>query len=189
MATVVNGFNIPGCLAAAAAIETDLSRLANALTEAQFHAPPRSGGWSVGYCLEHLVLTGQAFLPRWDMALAHAVRSGRHEAVLRYGWWRRKMLHLAESPSTLKVKTAAPFEPFARHSIEETVNRFICMHQEFARRVASTRGVDVKRTRVQSPFFSWISYALGFSFDLALAHERRHLCQARQVQRQLLNEL
>ena len=100
--------------------------------------------------------------------------------ALRYAWWQRAILHYAENPSQLKQKTAPPFVPYARHSIEETVDRFLGMHQQIVRRVAGSRGLNVSRTKVQSPFVSWIRYPLGFSFDLTLAHERRHLCQAKQ---------
>ena len=105
--------------------------------------------------------------------------------MIRYGWWQRRILQCAENPSRLRHKTAPAFVPYARYSIEETISRFVGMHQEFIRRVAGSRGVDVKRTKVQSPFVSWLSYALGFSFDLALAHERRHLNQAWMVRKQV----
>jgi hypothetical protein len=190
MDTAANGFDPAGCLQAAAAIEADLGRLTGALTEAQFHAPTRTGGWSVGYCIEHLVLAGHAFLPKWDLALQQArQRQGTGREMSRYAWWERKLLRYVENPCRLKHRTAAPFVPCSRHSIEETVARFAAMHQELARRLACCRGVDVRHTKVQSPFASWTRYALGFSFDLALAHERRHLRQAWLVRRQLLDEL
>jgi DinB family protein len=186
MVKVTNGFDIAGWLETAHSVEADLHQLATALTEAQFHAPPRDGGWSVGYCIEHLVLTGHAFLPKWDAALNQAGRSEcRLQAAYPYLWWQRTILRYTEDPSKLKSKTSPSFVPYSRHSIEETVGRFLSMHQEFVRRVTCSRGLDLKRTKVQSPFVSWLKYALGFSFDLVLAHERRHLCQAWQVRRQL----
>jgi DinB superfamily len=189
MVTVVTGFDLPGCLKAVAAIEAEVRQLASALTEAQFHAPPRTGGWSVGYCLEHLVLTGQAFFPKWDTALkeAAAKRSYSDEAFP-YAWWHRRILRLAEPPYKLKTKTTQSFLPCSRRPMEETVHRFLSMHREFASRVAGSSGLDVKRTKVQSPFVSWMWYPLGFSFDLALAHERRHLWQAWQVRQQLIDQ-
>jgi len=184
----VDGFDIAGCLKAAAAIETELRELATSMTEAQFHAPPRGGGWSVGYCIEHLVLTGRAFLPKWDAALHEAGKNQRNgEAAFSYVWWQRGILRCAENPERLKLKTAPSFVPYSRYSIEETIGRFFGMHQELLRRVAGSRGLDVKRASVQSPLVSWLSCALGFSFDLALAHERRHLCQAWTVRRQLID--
>jgi DinB family protein len=190
MATIATGFDLAGCLKAAAAIEADLTRLATALTEAQFHAPPRAGGWSVGYCIEHLVLTGQALLPKWDAALKKAAEAKRlDDAVFPYAWWQRRILEFAENPSRLKQRTTPPFLPYSRQSIEATVRRFLGMHREMAGRLAGSRGLNVRRTKVQSPSISWIRYGLGFSFDLALAHERRHLHQAWRVRRQLLDGL
>ena len=190
MVTVASGFDLPRCLGALATIEADLNLLASAVTEAQFHAPPRTGGWSIGHCVEHLVLTGHAFLPKWDLALKEAAAKRRHTfGELPYRWWHRKILGFAEPPYSLKTKATPPFLPCSRHPMEETIRRFAGMHQEFARRVAGSHGLDVRRTRIQSPFVSWIWYPLGFSFDLALAHERRHLWQAWQVRRQLIAQL
>jgi hypothetical protein len=186
MDTVASRFDLAGCLTAAAAIEDELSQLTTGLSEAQFHAPTRTGGWSMGYCIEHLVLTGKAFLPKWDMALSEAVATKLNgNAPFEYAWWQRRILQYAEDSSKLKHKTASCFVPYSRHSIEETAGRFIDMHQQLVRRVLQSRGLDVMRTKVQSPFISWIRYPLGFSFDLALAHERRHLRQAWRVRRQL----
>jgi hypothetical protein len=186
MGAATNGFDLGGCLQAAAEIEAELTRLTNELTEAQFHAPTRAGGWSVGYCIEHLVLTGHAFLPKWDLALKECTaRECRCGQAFRYAWWQRKALQLVENPSRLKQKTTAPLVPCFRHSIDETVGRFRGMHQELVLRLARCRGLDVSRIKVQSPFVAWVRYTLGFSFDLALAHERRHLRQAWLVRRQL----
>jgi hypothetical protein len=188
MVNAGNRFEIAECLEYAAAIEQDLRKLTKGLTEAQFHAPARGGGWSVGFCIEHLVLTGRAFLPKWDVALKQNGQTGcPAEANFGYGWWQRQILRFTENPARLKRKTAAPFAPYARHSIGETVTRFVDMHQELMRRVAGSRGLDAGRIKVQSPFSSWLKYPLGFSFDLVLAHERRHLCQARKVQHDLLS--
>jgi len=180
MATVSSGFHVSVCLEAAAAIEADIDRLANALTEAQFHAPSRGGGWSVGYCVEHLVLSGRAFLPQWDAAIETAVKSPGN-AVMPYRWWQRWLLSCAENPYRFKQKAPPSLVPCARHSIGRTVARFLSMHHDLIGRVIASQCLDVRRTKVQSPFVSWLWYPLGFSFDFALAHERRHLCQAWRV--------
>src|SRR5262249_27275349 len=128
MVTAVNTFALADCLKAAAAVEADLTQLAATLTEAQFHAPPRDGGWSVGYCIEHLVLAGQAFLPKWDTALKDAPKAEGPDERFQYAWWQRKALSYAENPSKLRTKTRHPFEPYTRRSTQETVSRFLGMH-------------------------------------------------------------
>ena len=184
MASAASRFDVGRCLGAAAAIEADVRQLTGLLTEAQFHAPTRSGGWSIGYCIEHLVLTGQAYLPKWDIALREATHPREVDTPFLYAWWQRTLLHYTED-SYKKHKTPAPLVPCSRHSIQDTVGRFIAMHQQLVQRVLRSHGLDVMQVKVQSPFTSWMHYSLGFSFDLALAHERRHIRQAWQVRQQL----
>jgi hypothetical protein len=190
MGAIATEFTVAGCQWAMEAIEADLNKLASALTEAQFQAPPRTGGWSVGHCIEHLVLTGNEFVLKWDLALKKARANGFHPpASFRYPWWQRAVLRATEPPYRLKTKTTQSFSPCSRRSMEETIHRFLSMHQEVANRLESSRVVNTEGIKVQSPFASWIWYPLGFSFDLALAHERRHLWQAWQVRRQLIDQL
>jgi hypothetical protein len=59
------------------------------------------------------------------------------------------------------------------------------MHHDLVARIAASEGLDVRVPNVQSPFLSWWRHPLGFSFDLALAHERRHIAQAWRVYRQV----
>jgi hypothetical protein len=189
MGAIAREFTVRGCERAIAAIEAELTDLASALTEAQFQAPPRTGGWSVGHCIEHLVLTGNEFVAKWDAALKRARANGSPDNTsFRYPWWQRAVLKATEPPYRLKTKTAQSFLPCSRRSMQETIHGFLSMHQEFAKRLEISQGVNTDTTKVQSPFASWVWYPLGFSFDFALAHERRHLWQAWQVREQLIKQ-
>ena len=186
MVSVPDSFVPENCLKAMTAIEDDLTHLTASLTEAEFHAPTRSGGWSVAYCVEHLVLTGQSLLPLWDATLKLAVEQKRYsQGPFPYPWWQRGILRLVQPPYRLKTKTLRTFTPCSRRTTEEELRRFLRMHKQLAGRIETSRGIDALGISVQSPIASWIQYPLGFSFDFALAHERRHLWQAWQVRRQL----
>jgi hypothetical protein len=186
MGTVATRFDVTACLDAMSAIEADLNDLVAALTEAQFQAPPRSGGWSVGYCIEHLVLTGRTFLSSW----AAVVQGGPVRTVeeIRYNWLHRTILRMVEPPYWLRMKAPQTLAPYSRRSRDETIHRFVNMHQGLARQVGASGQIDLKHTKIQSPFSSLVSYPLGFAVDVVLAHERRHLWQARRVRGQLLDQ-
>lgn len=189
MGTVASGFDPGACLRSAAAVEAGLLQLTASLTEAEFHAPTRIGGWSMGQCIEHLVLTGHAFLPRLDAALKRArplATNGPRASS--YTWWQRQILRAFEDPCRFRSQAASMLVPCGRHSIDETVHRFQAMHHEITRRLEQSQAVDPRRTSVQSPLVSWMHHTIGFSFDVVLAHERRHLRQAWRVRRQLLGE-
>jgi len=178
-------FDAATCLKSLAAIEAEVQRLTADLTEAQFQAPPRTGGWSIGYCIEHLTLAGDRFLAEWAAALNRAEPNTRHCGGFAYSWLQRRIIAFAEPPYGFKIKATKPLEPCARRSREQTVRRFLQMHREFARRVSASQAYDTRRIKVRSPLLSFGRYPLGMSFDLALAHERRHLWQALQVRNQL----
>jgi hypothetical protein len=189
MANQPSGYRASDCLLAAHAIEADIQRLASDLTEAQFHAPSLTGGWSVAYCIEHLILTGHAFLLKWEQALKDAAaRQLYGTGPFPYRWWYRIILGALQPPYTIKTKTTWPLTPCSRQSIDGTLRHFSTMHRALTRSIGLSVGVDAGRARVQSPFVSWIWYPLGFSFDLALTHERRHVWQAWQVRQQFKNE-
>lgn len=170
------------------AIEDDLNRLVAGLTEAQFHAPPPDGGWSIAHCIEHLVLTGQAYLANWELAIATAgIREAPRTARTKtYSWWQRTVLRYAENASKLRLKAPARSVPYTRRSMERTIGLFVNMHAEMARRVAGVPELDAARISMPSPFVSWLRYPIGFSFDLVLAHERRHLVQIGRVRQEVL---
>lgn len=183
----VKGFDPAAWLDAATAIEVDLGALTSSLSEAQFHAPPRIGGWSVGYCIEHLILTGHLLMHEWDAAISRQQWAHGTGQEPDYAWWQRKLLHFAENPNHLKLKASNPAVPYLRRSIDQTRDGFLDMHRGVAGRVAATRGMDLRKIKVPHALLGWMQHSLDFSFDLTLAHERRHLRQAWLVRHHLLH--
>jgi hypothetical protein len=93
----------------ATAIESDLSSLVAGLTEAQFHAPPRDGGWCVGHCIEHLLLTR----PRLPGELGSGTRERPKCAKLLRGATERRLFLVAAHGSSVRrervqVESEAP---------------------------------------------------------------------------------
>jgi hypothetical protein len=177
MATRPQAFRPADCLAALSAIETDVSRLAGGLSEEQFHAPTKNGGWSVGLCLEHLIVTAEALVPRWEAVLQNPSPAG--PAEFSYSLLERAILYSLEPPYRLKRKAPAWATPGARRSIGETFRRFASAHGELARLIG--RSGSLSQASVASPFLPGIQCRLGFAFDSVLAHERRHLWQASRI--------
>lgn len=188
MGSEARGFDLARWLDAAAAIETGLTELTTGLTEAQFHAPPRTGGWSMGHCIEHLILSGTTMLPELDAALCRS--NGAVRPVTRaaqYSWWERKLLRYAEIPGRLKLKAHQASVPYLRRSIDQTIARFRDMHRELTRRACHLNTLDHRKAKVRCHSAGWLRLSLDFAFDFLLAHERRHLHQAARVRHQLMD--
>lgn len=181
-----NAFDPAESLKSTSAIEDEVVRLTDGLSQGQFHAPTRTGGWSIGYCVEHLILTGHGLLSNWDKALhTAAVPASGAGSGFRYRWYQRALLQCVQKPSILKCQTVPALVPCSRHSMEETLKSFLAMHHGLALRLEASLSLDLRRTKVTIPSVPAVRCSLGFAFDLLLAHECRHLSQAWRVRRQI----
>jgi hypothetical protein len=154
-----------------------LRGLAAAVDDEVFRRSPAPGAWSPAQCVDHLVLTARTFLPLWDEALAQA-KPGKGEA--NYAWWEKQLASFLEPPYRMKAKTMSAFEPKPEHSKNECVELYLASHELVKERAERLRDKDISEVKIVSPFASWMKYNVAFSFDLLLAHERRHLWQAEQ---------
>ena len=63
----------------------------------------------------------------------------------------------------------------------EIVAEFMDWQDKFGDTIRLADGLDLRRARGRSPAFPLVKWSLGSQFAITLAHERRHLWQARQV--------
>jgi len=156
--------------------------LAGALSDEQFNWRPPSGGWSVAQCIDHLNVTARMYLPKLDEGIASAIRRGLYgEGPFRYNWLGRMFVKTVEPPARFRVKAPAAFEPAQYRKRPETLAAFRAYQVQFIDRLRQANGLDLARARVQSAAFSFLRLPLGSGFSTMVAHERRHLLQARNV--------
>lgn len=162
-------------------VSQDLPGLAGRLSAAQFNWRPRAHGWSIGQCIEHLNITTERYLP----VIRQAVADGRLRGLVAPGPFapslvERWFIGMLEPPVRLRVKAPRAFVAPAELEVGETLARWSFLHHQFAEVVTSAAGLDRGRIKVRSQFGP-ISFGLGATFAILLAHERRHVWQARQV--------
>jgi hypothetical protein len=58
---------------------------------------------------------------------------------------------------------------------------FFTMQEALRARIRGANGLDLSLTKLRSPLASRLIVSLGAAFRIILAHERRHLWQARDV--------
>jgi DinB superfamily len=154
------------------------------LSDEQFNWQPESGRWSVSQCLEHLNATARAYLPVLDDAISEAIRRGVYgPGPYRYNFLGRRAVRWMEPPVTHRFKAPQPFLPQQRRNKQETIPAFRAYQIQYIDRLRQANGLDLARARVHSPLvgYTWIRIPLGSAFAMMIAHERRHLWQARQV--------
>jgi DinB family protein len=172
------------------AIKADGHAVCAGLSEAQFNWRPGEGRWSIAECLVHLNRSVAATLPAFDRAIADGRAKGRMakgEAPSRYSWFSRWMIGSMEPPPKRRMKT---FPIFAvpvggTHAVTRVLPEFLAMRDQLAERVRRADGLDLTGNRTVSPVTRLLRMPLGAYLQFVIAHERRHLWQARQVRNAL----
>jgi hypothetical protein len=176
---------IEGLLTQLLAIDQDLPGIVNGLSAAQFNWRPGPDRWSIGQCVEHLNLTTEGYLPVLRRAAADArakgqLRGGPFALGLVEGWFLRMM----EPPPRRRTRTKPSFAPSAMLDPWATTERFRALNAEFGACIREAEGIDLKAVKVRS-LFGPISWTLNGTLLVLLAHQRRHLWQARQVRKEM----
>jgi DinB superfamily len=153
------------------------------LSAAQLNWKPGPGQWSVGECLVHLIKTNRGFFP-----VLEAVARGGHRpsAWERWsplsGFFGRVVERSLSRDGGRKFKARAEFVPAASDIAPDVVEQFAAHQNELAGRArAAGAAADPARTIVTSPVSAFVTYSLLDALRVVLAHERRHLRQARRV--------
>ena len=163
-------------------ISQDADAIVEPLTDDQFTWRPSADSWSVAQCIEHLNTTARLYLPQLDEAIANAIRRGTYgEGPFSYNVFGRFFTAAMEPPARFRVSSPTPFLPPPSRPRSEVMAAFRAYQVQFSDRLRQANGLDLARAKVSSPTTAWLRFSLGSGFALMLAHERRHLEQARNV--------
>lgn len=169
------------------AAQAHLHRAVAELRDDEWKQRPGDGRWSVAEIVEHLDLTGDAFLPGIRGAIERGRAQSQERTRARYsrdfmGWllWR-----IMPPPVRLRVKAAASFVPVGNATPADLLARFDALQAEQLACVEAADGLDLERLVVQSPFAARVKYNLYSCLSILPRHQERHIWQAEQAIRWL----
>ena len=149
---------------------------------------PGTGGWSVVQCIDHLNTAGWLLLRSMEDEIRQGHAEGPYgDPPFEYGVVSRWFAHVLEPSSGWTFDAPSIFEPDAPNTLypNEVVDEFLGLQDRFADCVEGVEGLDLRRIRFGSPAIPLLRISLGAWFEATLAHERRHLDQARRTLRAL----
>jgi hypothetical protein len=166
------------------AIKAEGRAVAAGLTEAQFNWHPGPARWSIADCLQHLNIGVSKTLPAFDRAIAQGRSKGQSApGPFRYGWFSRWMIGSMEPPPKWRMTAPRIFRvpTGTTYRIADVLPEFLAVRDQLAQRVRQADGLDLGKIRAISPVSSLLRLPLGAYFAFIIAHDRRHVWQARQV--------
>lgn len=156
--------------------------LLSTLSDEQFNWSPQPGIWSVAQCIDHLNVTGKIYGATIDEKIAEARSQQRFSnGPFRHRWLDRLFVGAMEPPVKRKFKAPKQFVPQADKPLDTVSAEFMLLQQAFLGRLQNANGLDLAHIKVASPVIGLLKMTLLGVFALVVAHERRHLWQARQI--------
>ena len=86
-----------------------------------------------------------------------------------------------EPPPRLRLSAPKPLVPLLEGPASNALPRFLHSQELMKQRFENANGIDLRRTRIASPFASYIKMDLLTLFSVFTGHERRHIWQASNV--------
>lgn len=162
-------------------IAADASETFGSLTSDQINWKHGEKSWSVGQCLDHLILTHEMFFPRMDRLAAGKRQNSFWENLSPFSGFFGRFLIKAVSEDSKKAK--APSKKIVPPSDvpADIVARFEKNLAEVSEKVKACASADLQKTVVTSPFLAIMTYTLDDAYTVLVEHSKRHIRQAKRV--------
>lgn len=159
----------------------DAQDLADPLEFDSFNWRPASDQWSIGQCIEHLNIFGREYLlPKLDGMIEEIEAKGREgDGRIRMGFIGRRVVSFFDAPAGRKVPTQRSLVPPSDCDRRDVLDRFLELQDDLIARGRRASTLDLCAAKRRLPMPIWLN--LGEWLAFAVAHERRHLHQARDV--------
>jgi hypothetical protein len=151
--------------------------------------PAADGGWSIAQCLAHLNAYGDYYLPQIQNGLEKPVNkpaSNTFQSTWLGAYFTRLM-----DPETSKKKQKAfkAYIPPAQLDAHAVVAEFIQQQETLLAYLKQARNADLNTIKIPISILKWLKLRLGDVFQFLIAHNERHLVQAkRNMQPQVVEQ-
>jgi hypothetical protein len=143
-------------------------------------APAADGGWSIAQCLEHLNRYGDHYLAEIEKGIARYNGHGTGNPIFNSTWMGRYFTKMMD-PETgkRKIKAFKEYKPVRDLDAHAVVAKFIAQQEELLKLLHSSRTVDLNTIRIPVSIARFIRLRLGDVLGFFIAHNERHIRQAK----------
>jgi uncharacterized damage-inducible protein DinB len=148
-------------------------------TEPFLNRPAPDGGWSIAQCLEHLNSYGHYYLPLIGQGLQDSPKTDAAESFT--STWLGSYMNQIMDPKTGRKKHQAFKAHIPALSLEahQVVAEFIDQQEKLLTFLRLSRQADLNAIRLPISISRWVKLRLGDVLQFLIAHQERHLLQAK----------
>jgi hypothetical protein len=152
------------------------------LTEFQLNWKPAPDAWSIAQCLDHLIVSDEAYFEQIEKILEGRYRRPFWSLIPgKAKFWGRLLISLLKSDSSKKLTAPAVFEPSESKLSADIVDRFLQHEEKAAEYLRKLDEVKNDKFYIQSPVSPYITYKLPDLEEIMLLHHERHFKQAKRI--------
>jgi len=152
------------------------------LSETEINWRPNAGQWSVAQNIHHLIVVNETYYPTLQKLRNNSYDLpwlGRIEFLTKF--FGKTVLAAVQPDRRKKMKTFPLWEPGASNFGSDILQRFKTHQDELKKLIESSQDLIEKKVVISSPANKMIVYKIETAFDIMLAHEKRHLEQAKEI--------
>ena len=149
----------------------------------QLNWKPAADKWSVGQCFDHLLTSNSEYFPIFDRVLQGQKTSNTIWESLPGlpRFWGQMLIKSVSPDATRKQKAPKIFAPTTSAVDAGIIPRFIDQQERVIGYLNTITAVDADTIIITSPVARVITYSLLDACRVIVAHEQRHILQARRV--------
>ncbi len=160
----------------------DFEREFGGLTPDQLNWKAQTEVWSIAQNIDHLIVINETYYP-----VIQALRQGNYQTSFwgRIGFmvnfFDKIILGAVQPDRRRKMKTFTIWQPSSSEISGDILLRFVKHQEELKQMIRDSKDFLEKNVVIGSPANRNIVYHLSAAFDIIVAHEKRHLEQAKEV--------
>lgn len=157
-----------------------------ALTKEDLNWKPNSTSWSIGQNIDHLIVINSTYFP-----ILEALDRGTYKTpfLAKFGFLAKFfgtfILQSSSPDRSKKIKTFPIWEPTTSNIDKDILNQFERHQDQLKEAILASEQWIRQKVVIGSPANRMIVYSLSDAYDIIVAHEQRHLEQAKEVLEQL----
>jgi hypothetical protein len=151
------------------------------LSEAQINWKPSEEKWSIGECLEHLVVTHKSYNLKIKELQPFVEHSGEDSFKFKHTFSGRMILKYVDPNSTTRAKTFKVFKPSTKQINTNIIGSFCEEVGSMISFAEQLQGADLRKIKISSPVSKLLRMNVGDALLINLYHDKRHLNQAEKI--------
>lgn len=156
---------------------SDAVKIFQNLSAEELLKPAIDGGWSIAQCLWHLNSYGDYYLPKIKSGLA---KNYPANPDFKSTWLGSYFTRIMKPGAQMKkYKAFKNHIPPVELEADKVVAEFILQQEQLLSYLKLARNTDMNRIRIPISILSWMKLKLGDVFQFIIAHDERHLQQAK----------